>query len=59
MVGAGQTGTPFMWLAWTDVDWGEPLSLVAKLVSKRAGTQCFLPAVRFLLVTSNHPRGGC
>jgi hypothetical protein len=57
MVGDGQAGTSAVWLAWADVDWVELLSLVAKLVSKRAVTQCFPPALGFRLITSNHLRG--
>ena len=51
MVGGGQAGTSAVWLAWADVDWGELLSLVSKLVSKRAVTQCFPPAIGFRLIT--------
>ena len=46
VVGGGQAGTSAVWLAWADVHWGELLSLVAKLVSKRAVAQCFPPTNR-------------
>ena len=40
-----------------DLDWRELLSLVAKLVSTRAITQGFPPALGFRLITSIHLRG--
>jgi hypothetical protein len=57
MVVGGQTGTLAVWLAWADVDWRELLSLVDKLVSKRAITQGFPPAIGSRLITPNHLRG--
>jgi hypothetical protein len=57
MVGGTQAGTSAVWLAWADVNWGELLSLVAKLVSKRAITQGFPPAIGFRLITSSPLRG--
>jgi hypothetical protein len=39
------------------VDWGELLSLVAHLVSKRTVTQCFPSPRGFSLITSDHLRG--
>jgi hypothetical protein len=57
MVGGAQAGTSAVWLAWADVDWRELLSLVAKLVGKRAIAQGFPPAMGFRLITPNHLRG--
>jgi hypothetical protein len=57
IVGGAQAGTSAVWLAWADVDWRELLSLVAKLVGKRAIAQGFPPAMGFRLITPNHLRG--
>ncbi len=56
MAAGGQAATSAVWLAWADVDLGEPLSLAAKLVNKRAITQGFPPAIGFHFIMSNHLR---
>jgi hypothetical protein len=57
MVGGRQAGPSAVWPAWADVHWGEVLSLAANLVSKRAITQGFPPAIGLRLIMSNDRSG--